>query len=145
MNKPKRIFIVGHLGAGKALLGKALAEKLNWQFIDANLALERQVGRELNDIIGNQNETYLKTLSEILSNHIKQNNIIVATDDCIVLSEQNTKSLSSEFVIYLKVNTAEQLKRMSDGPLPLLPMADKKHSSINCIMNGINYLRILPH
>jgi len=27
MTKPNRIFIVGHMGAGKALLGKALAEK----------------------------------------------------------------------------------------------------------------------
>lgn len=35
---PKRIFVVGHMGAGKALLSEALAKKLNWEFIDANLA-----------------------------------------------------------------------------------------------------------
>lgn len=33
MIKPKRIFIVGHMGAGKALLAEALAKKLGWQYI----------------------------------------------------------------------------------------------------------------
>lgn len=36
MNKHKRIFIVGHSGAGKGMLAQAVAEKLGWQFIDAN-------------------------------------------------------------------------------------------------------------
>ena len=36
MAKPERIFIVGHMGAGKAARGEALAERLAWQFIDAN-------------------------------------------------------------------------------------------------------------
>ena len=39
MTKPKRIFIVGHMGAGKFLRGEALAKKLGWQFIDANPGL----------------------------------------------------------------------------------------------------------
>jgi shikimate kinase len=30
MAKPKRIIIVGHMGAGKSLLAKALADKLGW-------------------------------------------------------------------------------------------------------------------
>jgi len=33
MSQIKRIFIVGHPGAGKALLAKALAEKLGWRSI----------------------------------------------------------------------------------------------------------------
>ena len=43
MTKPKRIFVVGHMGAGKALLSEALAKKLGWQFIDANPSLERYI------------------------------------------------------------------------------------------------------
>src|SRR5579871_6631402 len=54
MTKPKRIFIVGHMGAGKALFGEALAKKLGWQYIDANPILERYIGRSLNEIFGKQ-------------------------------------------------------------------------------------------
>ena len=41
MAKLKRIFIVGHMGAGKSLRGVALAKRLGWQYIDANPGLER--------------------------------------------------------------------------------------------------------
>ena len=54
MNKPKRIFIVGHSGAGKALLSEALAKKLGWKFVDANPGIERYIGRNLNEIFGKQ-------------------------------------------------------------------------------------------
>jgi len=56
MDKPKRIFIVGHMGAGKSLRGKALAKKLGWRYIDANPGLERYIGRNLNEIVGKQGE-----------------------------------------------------------------------------------------
>ena len=32
----KRIFIVGHMGAGKFIFTEALAKKLGWQIVDAN-------------------------------------------------------------------------------------------------------------
>jgi len=35
MTQHNRIFIVGHSGAGKGVLAKALAEKLGWQFMIA--------------------------------------------------------------------------------------------------------------
>jgi shikimate kinase len=50
MTKTKRIFIVGHTGAGKSLCAEALAKKLGWQFIDANPGLERYIGRSLTEI-----------------------------------------------------------------------------------------------
>jgi hypothetical protein len=36
MNKPKRIFIVGHMGAGKALLSEALAA-ISWASESLNI------------------------------------------------------------------------------------------------------------
>lgn len=41
--KPKRIFIVGHLGAGKGVLAQALAEKLDWKYTDADFALAHKM------------------------------------------------------------------------------------------------------
>lgn len=52
MRKPKRIILVGHMGAGRSLLGNALANKLGWQFIDIYLGLERYMGRSLGDVVG---------------------------------------------------------------------------------------------
>ena len=51
----KRIFIIGHHGAGKALVAKTVAEKLGWQFIDTDFGLEAKIGRKLSEIVGNCN------------------------------------------------------------------------------------------
>lgn len=54
MNQPKRIFIIGHSGAGKGVLAQGVAEKLGWKFIDADFSLVPSIGRTINDILGKQ-------------------------------------------------------------------------------------------
>ena len=56
MTKTKRIFIVGHTGAGKSERGELLAKKLGWQYVDANPGLERYIGKNLAEIVGKQGE-----------------------------------------------------------------------------------------
>ncbi len=127
MTKPKRIFIVGHTGAGKFLLGEALAKKLGWQFIDANPGLERYIGRSLNEILGKQGEeAFHKCEAEIISYYIDKENVVVLLEEAVIATEENRKLLSKEFVVYLKVSTPVQIERWSKGRTPLLPIADLK-------------------
>ena len=127
MIKPKRIFIVGHMGSGKSLFSKALAEKLGWQYIDANLGLERYCGRRMSEVIGNQGEeAYHQFEAEVLSYYIGKENVVVTMEDGVIATEKNRKLLASESVIYLKVSTPVQIERMVDGLLPLFPIADQK-------------------
>src|SRR5476649_1964762 len=128
MIKPKRIFIVGHMGAGKALLSEALAKKLGWQYIDANPSLERYIGRSLNEIFGKQGEeAFHRCEAEIISHYIGKEHVVVLMEEAVIATEQNRKLLSSEFVVYLKVSTPVQLERMKEGGrIPVLPIADMK-------------------
>lgn len=129
MNKPKRIFIVGHSGAGKALLSEALAKKLGWKFVDANPGIERYIGRNLNEIFGKQGEeAFHRCEAEIISHYMGQDNVVVLLEEAVIATEENRKLLSSEFVVYLKVSTEVQLERWATGKgrEPLLPIADKK-------------------
>src|SRR5271154_5493864 len=103
MTKPKRVFIVGHMGAGKALFSEALAQKLDWQFIDANPSLERYIGRSLNEILGKQGEeAFHRCEAEIISHYIGKENVVVILEEAVITTEKNRKLLSSEFVVYLK-------------------------------------------
>ena len=126
MSHYKRIFITGHPGAGKALLAKKLAEQLGWQFIDADLGLEFNIGRGLNEILGTGLDAYYDCQSEILATQLNKENIVVATDGTIVCSEKNRQLLSSEFVVYLNVSTRVQMERTARNPAPLLPVRDVK-------------------
>jgi shikimate kinase len=127
MTKPKRIFIVGHMGAGKALLSEALAKKLDWQFIDANPSLERYIGRSLNEILGKQGEeAFHRCEAEIISHYIGKEHVVVLLEEAVMATEENRKLLSSEFVVYLKVSTPVQIQRIQGGRVPLLPIPDLK-------------------
>lgn len=127
MTKPKRIFVVGHTGAGKFLLSEALAKKLGWELIDANPGLERYIGRNLNEIFGKQGEeAFHQCEAEIITHYIGKEHVVVLLEEAVIATEQNRRLLSSEFVVYLKVSTPTQIERWSNGRTPLLPIADLK-------------------
>ncbi|NDH08064.1 MAG: hypothetical protein EBY16_00300 [Gammaproteobacteria bacterium] len=126
MPQHKRIFIVGHSGAGKGVLAQALAKKLGWQYLDADFALAPSIGRPLTEIIGKQGEeSFHQCLSDILLHQTSKENIVVTTDDCIICSDKSRKLLASEFTVYLKVSTSVQLERIAHNR-PLLPLTDYK-------------------
>lgn len=121
MSQYKRIFIIGHPGAGKALLAKTLADKLGWQFVNADFELEFRIGQTMSEIVGQQGEQgFHRCESEILSSLQGQEHIVVTTDASIVCSEKNRQLLSNEFVVYLEASTSIQLERTIRNPKPLL-------------------------
>lgn len=124
----KRIFIVGHMGAGKFIFTEALAEKLGWQIVDANPSIERYIGRQTRDILGEQGEAaFNRCQADIISHCIAKENVVVLLEECVVSSEQCRKLLSSEYVVYLKVSVPTQLDRMKNGRVPSLPVEDMKN------------------
>jgi shikimate kinase len=128
MSKPKRIFVIGHMGAGKFIFTEALAKKLGWQLVDANPSIERYIGRQTRDILGEQGEAaFNRSQADIISHCMGKENVVALLEECVVSSEQCRKLLSSEFVVYLKVSIPTQLGRMKNGPngrVPSLPIDD---------------------
>ena len=47
----KNIVLIGMPGAGKSTVGVLLAKLLNFQFLDADLLIQRQEKKRLSDII----------------------------------------------------------------------------------------------
>lgn len=126
MSNIKRIFIIGHSGAGKGVLAQEVAKKLGWQYLDADFSLAPSIGRQATEIIGSEGvERFHACLSDILSSQTSKENIVVTTDDSIILSEKSRQLLAKEFTVYLKVSTTVQLERMSHNR-PLLPVANYK-------------------
>lgn len=125
MKTPNRIFVIGHMGAGKALFGEALAKKLGWEYIDANPSLERYVGRSLTDIFGGDGvQSFHRCESEIIIEYSNKDNVVVVMEESVITTEENRKLLSSQYVIYLKVSIEQQIERMKSGRAPLLPIKD---------------------
>lgn len=124
MNQVKRIVIVGHPGAGKAVLGQALAEKLAWQFIDADYGIEVRTGALVDQILGDAGNKALRATEKEILSHQTDHTVIV-TDVGIVTSPDNRACLENEYVVFVTVSLATQLERMSRHVEPLLRNSDR--------------------
>ena len=72
MSNPNCITLIGMMGSGKTLVGRYLALRLGWTFIDLDEQIVKQAGRSIADIFATDGEPAfraleLKTLREIIS------------------------------------------------------------------------------
>jgi shikimate kinase len=57
-----RIFLVGYMGAGKTTVGRALAAKLHWPFVDLDDEIVRRERRSIPEIFREQGEAHFRRL-----------------------------------------------------------------------------------
>lgn len=125
MNKPKRIYVVGHMGAGKFIFTDALAKKLGWSLVDANPSIERYIGLHASEILGEQGvAAFNQSQAKIIKHSSNKDNVVVLLEEYVVNSEECRALLSNEFVVYLQVSIPTQLERMKHGRVSSLPIPD---------------------
>ncbi|MEX0722669.1 MAG: shikimate kinase [Gracilimonas sp.] len=59
-NKEERVFICGFMASGKSTLGKALAKKLDREFIDLDKIIEKREGMYIKQIFNKIGEAYFR-------------------------------------------------------------------------------------
>ncbi len=126
----KRIFLIGFMGSGKTTVGKLLAEKLGWKFVDIDELIERKEGMNIRDIFKYKGEPYFRklekeTLEEVLN---KEENVIVATGGGLGADPEALELMKENgFVIWLDVDFEEFKRRCSkDGNRPLLRLGEEE-------------------
>src|ERR1700719_1326837 len=63
------IYLVGFMGCGKSIVGRALADELGWSFIDLDEDIEKRAGASIADVFDTQGEANFRALeSEALKN-----------------------------------------------------------------------------
>ena len=66
------IYLVGFMASGKTTIGRVLAERLGWQFIDLDEEIEAQQGRSIAEIFDNEGEQEFRRIeSETISARVR--------------------------------------------------------------------------
>ncbi len=75
------IFLHGFRAVGKSTVGKILADKLNWKYIEMDPELEKRAGVTINELTkgGTDWQPMRQLEQEILKDFINQSNIVVST------------------------------------------------------------------
>lgn len=55
-DRPNAIFVAGFMGSGKSTLGRAVASRLSWQFVDLDDEIERTCGQSIPEIFEQHGE-----------------------------------------------------------------------------------------
>ena len=56
----RNIVLVGMMGSGKSHIGRKLAQRLKWQFVDTDRRLERAVGMTIAEFYNEAGETIFR-------------------------------------------------------------------------------------
>ena len=121
------IFIVGPMGSGKSTVGKIISDELFMTFLDTDEEIELRTGASIDWIFDLEGESgFRKRESEILSEMVDKNSVVLSTGGGIILSDQNRELLSSRgTVFYLATPISVQLERTTkDKDRPLLKNGD---------------------
>lgn len=67
LRKVERVVLLGYMASGKSTVGEALARRLEWQFVDFDVEIERRDGRTVQQLIEAEGEEFFRDLEAALT------------------------------------------------------------------------------
>lgn len=125
----KNIYLVGFMGTGKTAVGRELAKRKKWKFVDLDELIELSEGRSIPDIFSKKGEAYFRRVEKkVLQQVSRENKFVVSCGGGIVINEENIKVMKDTgLIICLKATPAVILKRTQNaGFRPLLNVNNPK-------------------
>lgn len=129
MNKPRNLFLVGPMGAGKSAVGRQLARLLHLEFVDSDEEIEARTGVDIPFIFEKEGEEgFRKREVKVIDELSQREGVVLATGGGAVVDPQSRSRLGARgFVVYLYTSVKQQLERTSSGrERPLLENSDKE-------------------
>ena len=123
------LFLIGMMGAGKSTVGRLLARRCGFDFVDCDRELEARSGVSVATIFELEGEAGFRRREASLIDELTQRSrIVLATGGGAVLDADNRQHLRSRgLVIYLRASVNEILRRtQKDRARPLLQTEDRR-------------------
>jgi len=122
------VALIGFMGAGKTAVGRALARKLNKQFVEMDSLIEKKAGKSIPDIFQQEGEIAFRELEIETAREVATGKeLVIACGGGIILNKINIDRLrQGAVIVYLTASPREILTRTSRDSTqrPLLEVAD---------------------
>jgi len=128
-----RIFLIGYMGSGKTTIGKLLAARLGYRFLDIDTTIEEKYFKSISQIFIEKGEPEFRLIEkQNLHDLAEFENVVISTGGGAPCFFDNMDYMKAHGItIYLKLSAAqltERLESSHDGKRPLL--ADRKGAEL---------------
>ncbi len=120
----KNLVLTGMMGVGKSTIGRRLANKLSFKFIDIDKIIEKQEGCTIRSIFERKSENYFRGLEKkITLKYLKKDKSVIALGGGAFLNKtirDTVKKNSTSFWLDININILiKRLTRTKKRPLLL--------------------------
>lgn len=127
---PTNVVLTGFMGTGKTTVGRLLAERLGYRFVDTDAVIESRHG-PISDIFATHGEEHFRQLERVIAKELAvQSDLVVATGGRLMLDAVNAAALGSNGRVFCLTASADEVLRRVGGDSegserPLLAAADR--------------------
>jgi shikimate kinase len=117
-----KVYLVGFMAAGKTSVGRALARRLDWKFLDIDELIEHQEHLTVAEIFARHGEPYFRAAERaVVADQLKARHVVVATGGGTFVDPHNRAAIRSDGVsVWLDAPLERVIARMpADGRRPL--------------------------
>jgi len=110
-----QIYLIGFMGCGKSTVGKKLANKLQYKFLDIDKMIQKGEDTTIEKVFQNKGETYFRQLENKYLRELpeKSGNYVIATGGGLPCHDGNIDYMNENgLTIYLKMNTGQLTYRL---------------------------------
>ena len=131
----KNLVLTGMMGVGKSTIGKNLARKLSFSFIDIDKLIEDHEGCEIYKIFKNKSENYFRNLeSKITLQELNKKNLVISLGGGAFLNYSIRKAVKNKAIsFWLDVNSSILIKRLKNTKKRPLLVGKNLSETINKI------------
>ena len=120
----ERVILVGFMAAGKTTVGRHLAERLGWRFVDFDQEIVRRSGQTVPDIFRDHGESVFRALEARLTDELSSmRRAVIAPGGGWVTSPAAFERVPPDtMIVWLRVSAEEAVRRAATGRVsrPLL-------------------------
>jgi len=110
-----KLILIGFRASGKTTVGRYLAEKLGWRFVDADKELEKRMGKTIKEAVEEKGWSYFRSLErEFLKELVDLSNVVISLGGGAVLHEEELKALARKgIIVWLYARPEELVRRIA--------------------------------
>ncbi len=125
----RNVVLIGFMGTGKSVVGRALAQRLRRPFVDVDERIEQAAGRPIRKIFAEEGETAFRGMERaMIAEMTRGDGQVIATGGGALLDEANLAALKKTgWLVWLTAAPDVILQRIGDpSSRPLLNVEDPK-------------------